>query len=198
VIQYPCFKQSPNTGCSATPHYPARECTSYCSWRASMIGHALPDWGNGDQWAGYARAAGFTVNGTPAINSIMALGNYVNGAGPKGHVAWVIGVETQTVAVAEYNFLVTYGYDERDARIAGAQFIHLSAPPSPPPPAPPILQGETDMMLISAPNGVYLLGNGAMISVVNAANEAALVKKWGEPVPIDQAMYELLIAKFPS
>jgi surface antigen len=136
MSQYPCFAQAPDSACPATPHYPARECTSYADWRASLIlGHTLPDWGNGGQWAGNAKAAGFVVNGTPAVNSIMALAPNTNGAGPKGHVAFVVSVEPVTVVVQEYNFKLPpndHQYDERDARIAGAQFIHLPIPPTPP------------------------------------------------------------------
>jgi surface antigen len=170
MSQYPCFAQAPDSACPATPHYPARECTSYADWRASLIlGHGLPDWGDGGQWAGNARAAGFTVDGRPAVNAIMALGNNVNGAGPQGHVAWVIGVETQTVNVAEYNFLVEHGYDERDAQIAGAQFIHLPTPPAPPVPSP--ITGDPAMFLYQAANGtIYLVQGGVKLTFTNVAD----------------------------
>lgn len=160
MSQYPCFSQAPNAACVYTPHYPARECTSYCDWRARSLGHYLPDWGNGGQWAGNAEVEGFVVNGTPGVDAVMALAPNTNGAGPEGHVAWVIAVESQTVQVAEYNFLVKYGYDERDARIAGAQFIHLGIKPAPPP--PPISEEDMKPILVSTPtSGIWLLWGAA-------------------------------------
>lgn len=164
MTSYPCFQEPPNAACPATPHYPARECTSYADWRASLIlGHSLPDFGNGGQWADNARAAGFVVNGTPAVNTVMALAPNTNGAGHQGHVAWVIAVESQTVQVAEYNFLVAFGYDERDAQIAGAEFIHLPQPPAPVP-LPPVKGDQPMPWFYTATNGtIYqILGNTAM------------------------------------
>ena len=184
MSSYPCFQEAPNAACPATPHYPSRECTSYADWRASLIlGHTLPDWGNGGQWAGNARTAGFRVNGTPEINCVMALAPNQNGAGPQGHVAWVIGVETQTVAVAEYNFLVKFGYDERDAQIAGAQFIHLPKPPAPTPePVPVPKEGVPDRWLYQAANGtIYLVTGGLRISF-SAIADVQVFQQKGAPL----------------
>jgi surface antigen len=164
---YPCFQQNPNSACAATPHFPARECTSYCDWRARQLGHFLPDWGNGGQWAGNAQVEGFIVNGRPEVDTVMALAPNTNGAGPQGHVAWVVAVEAQTVQVAEYNFLVKYGYDERDARIAGAQFIHLGIPP---PPAPPTGDSDVPPMYQRTNGSTYLLSGGTLITMGDAAD----------------------------
>lgn len=133
MSQYPCFNQPPDSGCAATPTYEARECVSYVAWRGSLIlGHEWPTgWGNAGTWPAQARAAGFVVNTTPAVNTIMCLPPNTNGAGKVGHVGWVVAVEAQSVVVQEYDFLVKYGYDERDFPIAGAEFIHLPAPPVP-------------------------------------------------------------------
>lgn len=75
----------------------------------------------------------------------------------------------------------------------------LASQPKTPIPIPtPFFDKEDDEMLISAPNGVYLLANGAMISVVNKTNEDAFAARLGPPIPVDAAMYALLIAKFQT
>lgn len=128
---YPCRFATPDAECPQTPTYSARECTSYAAWRGSeVLQRQWPkDWGNATNWRAAAHYAGFRVDTTPEVNCIMALAPNTNGAGPMGHVGWVVGVEAATVVVQEYDFLVRFGYDERDFPIHGAEFIHLPQPP---------------------------------------------------------------------
>jgi hypothetical protein len=186
--QYPCFNQMADSFCAATPTYEARECVSYTAWRGSLLlGHEWPKWwGFAWEWPNAARAAKFVVNGTPAVNSIYCAAPNTHGAGPKGHVAWVIAVGNGYVTLAEYNFLVEYGYDEREASTAGIQFIHLpSSPPPPPAPDPqpqPIPQEDPIEM-------VYLFNTGA---------PGIWCLCWGKyfhVTPDDIAAFEALAAK---
>lgn len=126
----------PNGYCKYTPSFPGRECTSGASWWASQFqGKPWPTgWGDAMYWPGMARRYGFTVNTTCAPNTVMCVPPWTNGAGGKGHVAFVTGEPVNgRVAVIEMNFLIEYGYDFRPALIAGCEYIHLEGHPSPPP-----------------------------------------------------------------
>lgn len=129
---YPCGAAVPDTRCLATPTYPARECTSYAAWMGSQKwGQTWPlNWGNAGNWPNAARKVnGFSVDGFPAIGSVMALGPGINGAGPVGHVGWVERIiDSHSIWVSEYDFLNRFGYDERQFPIVGALFIHLPRP----------------------------------------------------------------------
>ena len=159
---YPCLNRPPDAFCPATPTYPARECTSGCSWWGSQYtGNAWPTgWGNAMDWPDAARKAKYTVSAVPQPNSIMCIPPNQNGAGPKGHVAFVTGPAVNGhVPVIEMNFLIEYGYDFRnEAPVGGCQFIYLVGKPDPPPPPASSSPKEKDMYMVLVPNGtVYLV-----------------------------------------
>src|ERR1019366_1251848 len=137
---YPCLGAAIDRDCPQTPTYPARECTSGGSWWGSRYtGKPWPQgWGNADNWPAAARAARFNVTIQPSANSIMCIPPNTNGAGPKGHIAYVIGLAGPMAQVWEMNFLIEYGFDYRMARTANCEYIHLLAPPpaTKPPPNP--------------------------------------------------------------
>jgi surface antigen len=155
---YPCLGVPVDGFCPETPTYPARECTSGCSWWGSQYqGKAWPTgWGNALNWPGKARAAGFVVNTTPAPNTIMCIPPNRKGAGPQGHVAFVTGSPVSgKVSVIEMNFLIEHGYDYRIATVAGCEFIHLDAPPSPTPPEDNDLTSAQDAKLTQLWEAVF-------------------------------------------
>lgn len=86
---------------SAGNAYAKGYCTWYAFERRKQIGRPVGSfWGNAATWAMYARAAGFTVNNTPAVGAIMQ-----NGGG-YGHVAIVEQVmDNGDVRVSEMNYL---------------------------------------------------------------------------------------------
>ena len=97
----------------------------------------------------------------------MCIPPNTNGSGPKGHVAYVTGpVVADKVSVIEMNFLIEHGYDFRNARIHGCEFIHLVPKP------PPILQPqpEDDVTLVAIRSGTSPdpLGPGACYLVKDA------------------------------
>lgn len=175
---YPCLGAIPDGNCPQTPTYQARECTSGASWWGSQYqGKPWPTgWGNAMNWPAAARKAGFTVNTTPAIYSIMCLGPNVNGAGPVGHVAYVVGPVVQGHAeVFEMDFRIRFGFDFRPALVTGCEYIHLT--PKPVPPAPPI--GVEDMpWLYQAANGtIYLVCGGSRLALSAIADVQAFQAK---------------------
>jgi hypothetical protein len=103
----------------------------------------------------------------PEPNTIMCVPPNTNGAGKRGHVAWVTGpVIADKVSVIEVNWVPEYGSDFRDARIHGCEFIHLTpkAVPDPPPPE------EDDLTLVAIRSGTSPdpLGPGAVYLVRDA------------------------------
>ena len=83
--------------------YPAGQCTYYVKMVAPWVGGY---WGNGQEWAGSAAAAGFRVDHTPAVGSVAvyAGGSSVGGwiAAPGyGHVAYVVGVNGSSVTIQQ-------------------------------------------------------------------------------------------------
>lgn len=85
---------------SGANYYTSGQCTSYVFERAG--GKAGSLWGNANNWANAAAAAGRTVNNTPTAGAIMQ-----STAGAYGHVAYVEGVNGDgSVRVSEMN----YGY----------------------------------------------------------------------------------------
>lgn len=182
---YPCLGVKIDGDCPQTPSYPARECTSGGAWWGSRItGKPWPQgWGNADNWPAAARAAGFRVDLTPEINSIMCIPTFTHGSGPKGHIAVVVGNPAANVApVWEMNFLIEYGFDFRTAPTSGCEYIHLEAPiPVPQPPTK-----EQPMFVIQGPGnaGLYFLyptgrmiplGAGSDVSSANAAGVKTIV-----------------------
>ncbi|WP_274315423.1 CHAP domain-containing protein [Staphylococcus hyicus] len=97
-----------NSGYSSTPVrftsrgganlYTAGQCTYYVYNRVGGgIGNT---WGNANNWASAARAAGYTVNNTPRTGAIMQ-----TSVGPYGHVAYVESVNKNgSVTVSEMNY----------------------------------------------------------------------------------------------
>src|ERR1019366_937022 len=112
---YPCLNAAVDRDCPQTPTYPARECTSGGSWWGSRYtGKPWPQgWGNADNWPAAARAARFNVTIQPSANSIMCIPPNTNGAGPKGHIAYLIGLAGPMAQVWEMKFLIEYGFDYR-------------------------------------------------------------------------------------
>ena len=87
---------------SAGNRYAYGNCTWYAYNRRAELGRPIGSfWGNASTWAAYARAAGYTVNGTPAPGAIMASGG---GYAGYGHVAIVESVNPDgSVNISEMN-----------------------------------------------------------------------------------------------
>jgi surface antigen len=193
---YPCQNVAPDGNCPLTPTYQARECVSYAAYMASrVLGRIFPTgWGNAWTWPSFARALGWTVDSTPEAGSIMALGPNVNGAGKVGHVAWVEDVGTGYVSVSEYDFLVRFGYDEREFPTAGALFIHLPKPP-------PIHKGKRPMFIVAGPGnaGIYFLYPDGTLIPIGKPNTVANAKAAGIPEfaldPADTEAWNAMQAK---
>lgn len=83
---------TPNVTHTGNNPYSWGQCTWYAYQRSGWAGGS---WGNGADWGNSARAAGFTVNNTPAVGAIVsfAAGQSVGGQwtadGQYGHVAYV-------------------------------------------------------------------------------------------------------------
>lgn len=101
-------------------------CTYWAALRRLQINLPIPnDWGNAATWSSRARVAGYQVDHTPSVGSIMQDSNAANGL---GHVAFVESVnENGTWEVSEMNYK---GWDEVDTRLISADqsqrfnFIH--------------------------------------------------------------------------
>jgi peptidoglycan DL-endopeptidase CwlO len=77
-----------------------RECVSWAAWERSQLGRPIPGgWGNANQWANSARAAGYTVDNNPEVGAIAQ-----TSAGPFGHVAIVAQIQGSNVIVSEMNY----------------------------------------------------------------------------------------------
>ncbi len=86
---------------SAGNAYAFGNCTWYAFERRAQLGRPVGSfWGNAATWAMYARAAGFTVNNSPAVGAVMQ-----NGGG-YGHVAIVEQVMPNgDIRISEMNYL---------------------------------------------------------------------------------------------
>lgn len=86
---------------SAGNAYAFGNCTWYAYERRAQLGRPVGSfWGNAATWSMYARAAGFTVNSTPAVGAVMQ-----NGGG-YGHVAIVEQVMPNgDIRISEMNYL---------------------------------------------------------------------------------------------
>lgn len=86
-------------GASAGNRYAFGNCTWYAFERRAELGRPVGSfWGNAATWAAYAQAAGFTVDGTPAVGAVMQ-----NGGG-YGHVAIVEAVVPgKSITISEMN-----------------------------------------------------------------------------------------------
>lgn len=88
-----------NLSASVGNKYAFGNCTWYVYERRAQLGRPVGSfWGNAATWASYAASAGYTVNGTPTVGSVMA-----NGGG-YGHVAMVESVNPGvSVKISEMN-----------------------------------------------------------------------------------------------
>ena len=79
--------------------YALGNCTWYAYERRAAIGRPVGSlWGNATNWAVSARAAGFTVNGTPAPGAVFQYG------GGYGHVGIVDSVDGEYLYVTDMNY----------------------------------------------------------------------------------------------
>ena len=79
--------------------YALGNCTWYAYERRAAIGRPVGSlWGNATNWAVSARAAGFTVNGTPAPGAVFQYG------GGYGHVGVVDSVDGEYLYVTDMNY----------------------------------------------------------------------------------------------
>lgn len=75
------------------------ECVSYAGWKAYEAFGLVIAWGNAYSWDDRARALNYTVNKTPAPDTIGQVDGY-----PYGHVFWVESVNADgSINVTEYN-----------------------------------------------------------------------------------------------
>ena len=82
--------------------YALGNCTWYAYERRAAIGRPIGSlWGNATNWAVSARAAGFTVNGTPAPGAIF---QYGGGYGGYGHAGVVQSVDSEYLYVTDMNY----------------------------------------------------------------------------------------------
>jgi surface antigen len=185
LAPYPCSGVKVDGFCPQTPSYSARECTSGGAWWGSCVtGKPWPEgWGNADNWPTAARVAGFRVDTTPEIDSIMCVPPRTNGSGNQGHIAFVVGpVVGGKVQVIEMNFLIEHGWDTRNASVANCEFIHLASKPTPAPPPAPHPTPEDDMpklgqFIAKTTTGVlaYFISDGMHFRhVLNPTDEAGV------------------------
>ncbi|MBN7274107.1 CHAP domain-containing protein [Ligilactobacillus pobuzihii] len=83
--------------------YPYGECTYYVKMAAPWVGG---HWGNGQEWAASASAAGFRVDHTPSAGSVAVYAGGANvggwtAAGGYGHVALVQSVNGGSVTITQ-------------------------------------------------------------------------------------------------
>ena len=80
------------------------QCTYFAEQRmAERTGRFMPVTGNAYEWPGQARAGGWTVGSSPAVNAVVAFPRYSFGS-QYGHVAWVIGVSGNSLYIQDYNW----------------------------------------------------------------------------------------------
>ena len=79
--------------------YALGNCTWYAYERRAAMGRPIGSlWGNATNWAASARAAGFTVNQTPAPGAVFQYG------GGYGHVGVVESVDSEYLYVTDMNY----------------------------------------------------------------------------------------------
>lgn len=94
--------------------YAYGNCTSYAHWKRAQLGRPIGNmWGNAGTWASNARAAGYTVNRTPAAGAVIQ---------DAGHVAIVDAVMPNgDLQLSEMNASVAGGgYNKVSGRILPA------------------------------------------------------------------------------
>lgn len=98
----------PRAAISGNHKFAAGYCTDYVARHVSGI-----TWGgNAGAWPANARAAGATVNKTPAPGSIL-----VTNEGSVGHVAYIEKVEGDTIYFSEWNYAGLYKTTHRSMEI---------------------------------------------------------------------------------
>ncbi len=112
-----------NTDLTAVPgnSYYAGQCTWYVKNTLSWVGNY---WGNANQWAASAAAAGRLVDSNPTVGSSAVFMPGVAGASSYGHVAVVTGVNGGMVTISEMNAQGEYVVSSRTVSAAGVRFIH--------------------------------------------------------------------------
>ncbi|MCS9992988.1 CHAP domain-containing protein [Weissella confusa] len=112
-----------NTDMTAVPgnSYYAGQCTWYVKNTLSWVGNF---WGNANQWAASAAAAGRLVDSNPTVGSVAVFMPGVAGASSYGHVAVVTGVNGGMVTISEMNAQGEYVVSSRTISPAGVLFIH--------------------------------------------------------------------------
>ena len=112
-----------NTDMTAVPgnSYYAGQCTWYVKNTLSWVGNF---WGNANQWAASAAAAGRLVDSNPTVGSVAVFMPGVAGASSYGHVAVVTGVNSGMVTISEMNAQGEYVVSSRTISPAGVLFIH--------------------------------------------------------------------------
>ena len=112
-----------NTDMTAVPgnSYYAGQCTWYVKNTLSWVGNF---WGNANQWAASAAAAGRLVDSNPTVGSVAVFMPGVAGASSYGHVAVVTGVNGGMVTISEMNAQGEYVVSSRTVSAAGVLFIH--------------------------------------------------------------------------
>jgi surface antigen len=180
--------------------YEFRNCTSFCAWRISNdLRLKVPLWGSGGEWGAKARAQGVLVDGHPRPHDLACFLPNQNGAGPKGHIAFVTRLTLGTVDLEEYNFDRPLAYGQRfGVNPSGLLFIHYATTPLPPAPSSP---GGPPMWLYQATNGtVYLVAGNTLVPLGAPADIHVFTSK-GAPV-ITQASLtaaaQAEIAKLPK
>ncbi|MFR4252897.1 MAG: CHAP domain-containing protein [Weissella confusa] len=101
--------------------YYAGQCTWYVKNTLSWLGNY---WGNANQWAASAAAAGRLVDSNPTVGSVAVFMPGVAGASSYGHVAVVTGVNGGMVTISEMNAQGEYVISSRTVSAAGVLFIH--------------------------------------------------------------------------
>jgi surface antigen len=136
VDDYPSYLKNAAQDSLVDPwHFYNRECTSFVAWRLNHdAGIAFHNWYKGHHWGDAAiwkQAAvdsGVPVNGTPRVGAIAWWAKGSPGSS-RGHVAWVIAVDSSSITVEEYNYLHRGGYDRRTisrtASYRPTSYIHL-------------------------------------------------------------------------
>ena len=117
----------PHPQAGGTNSYPYGYCTYGVKQMAPWVGN---NWGNASNWANSAKNAGYVVNSTPAVGSVVVFQNGQGGANSSaGHVAFVTGVNGNAITVREMNFQYGSGgfgiYSTRTIGNASSyQYIH--------------------------------------------------------------------------
>lgn len=127
-----CVDENKNGGYSSDEQYSKylfsyRNCTDFVAYMLNKYNgvgftnnYGGRQWGNAKTWDDAARAIGLAVNSTPAHGAVAQ-----TDAGTWGHVAYVIGFNSTTVTVAEYNHAGTGAYGTRSVARSAFRYIHI-------------------------------------------------------------------------